>query len=68
MENWTNKARDARKITATEMKCMRKTAGYTWTDFIKKPRYCKGNKYSCRIVQNTGKQKKLDAKCKQNAP
>jgi hypothetical protein len=31
-ENWTIKARDARKITATEMKCMRRTAGYTWTD------------------------------------
>jgi hypothetical protein len=26
------KARDARKITTTEMKYMRRTAGYTWRD------------------------------------
>jgi len=26
------KARDARRITAAEMKYMRRTAGYTWTD------------------------------------
>jgi hypothetical protein len=32
-EIWTIKARDARRITATEMKYMRKTAGYTWTDY-----------------------------------
>jgi DNA-binding CsgD family transcriptional regulator len=31
-EIWTIKARDARRITAAEMKCMRTTAGYTWTD------------------------------------
>jgi hypothetical protein len=31
-ENWTIKARDARRITAAEMKYMRRTAGYTWTD------------------------------------
>jgi len=30
-EIWTIKARDARRITATEMKCMRRTVGYTWT-------------------------------------
>jgi hypothetical protein len=28
-ENWTNKARDARRITAAEVKCMRKTTRYT---------------------------------------
>jgi hypothetical protein len=28
-ETWTIKARDARRISATEMKYMRKTAGYT---------------------------------------
>jgi len=28
-ETWTIKARDARRITAAGMKCMR-TAGYTW--------------------------------------
>ena len=30
---WTNKARDARRITAAEMKYMRRTAGYTWRDY-----------------------------------
>jgi len=29
----TIKASDARRITAAEMKLMRKTAGYTWTDY-----------------------------------
>jgi len=29
-ETWTVKARDARRITAAEMKYMRRTAGYTW--------------------------------------
>ena len=32
-ETWTVKARGARRITAAEMKCMRRTAGYTWTDY-----------------------------------
>jgi len=32
-ETWTVKAKDARRITAAEMKYMRKTAGYTWTDY-----------------------------------
>ena len=27
------KARDAKRITAVEMKYMRRTAGYTWTDY-----------------------------------
>jgi hypothetical protein len=31
-ENWTIEARDAGRITAAEMKCMRRTAGYIWTD------------------------------------
>ena len=31
-ENWTIKARDARRITAAEMKYERKTTGYTSTD------------------------------------
>jgi len=31
-QNRTVKARDARRITTAELKCMRKTAGYTWTD------------------------------------
>ena len=32
-ETWTIKARDARRITATEMTYMRRTAGYIWTDY-----------------------------------
>ena len=32
-ENWTIEARDARRITAAELKYMRKTAGYIWTDY-----------------------------------
>jgi hypothetical protein len=34
-QNRTIKIRDAtrRRITTTETKCMRKTAGYTWTDY-----------------------------------
>jgi len=31
--NWTITARDVRRITAAEMKYMRKTAGYNWTDY-----------------------------------
>jgi hypothetical protein len=32
-ETWTIKARDARRITAAEMKYMRRTAEYIWTDY-----------------------------------
>jgi hypothetical protein len=32
-ETWTIKARDARRITAAEMKYVRRTAGYIWTDY-----------------------------------
>jgi ABC-type ATPase involved in cell division len=32
-ENCIIKARDARRITAAEMKYMRRTAGYIWTDY-----------------------------------
>jgi ABC-type ATPase involved in cell division len=31
-ETWTVTARDASRITAAEMKYMRRTAGYIWTD------------------------------------
>ena len=33
-KTWTIKAKDARRITAVEMKYMRRTARYTWTDYI----------------------------------
>ena len=32
-ESWTIKARHGRRIAAAEMKYMRRTAGYTWTDY-----------------------------------
>jgi len=32
-ETWTMKASEARRITAAEMKHMRRTAGYAWTDY-----------------------------------
>jgi len=32
-ETWTIKVKDARRITAADMKYMRRTAGYTWTDY-----------------------------------
>jgi hypothetical protein len=32
-ETWTIKARDARRISAAEMKYMRRKAGYIWTDY-----------------------------------
>jgi hypothetical protein len=31
-EPWTIKRRDARRISAADMKYMRRTAGLTWTD------------------------------------
>ena len=31
-DSWIIKARDAKRITAAEMKYMRRTTGYTWTD------------------------------------
>ena len=31
-ETWPIKAKDARRITEAEMKYVRRTAGYTWTD------------------------------------
>jgi len=40
-KTWTIKASDARRITAAEMKYMRKTAGYTWTDYKTKAQFAK---------------------------
>jgi ABC-type ATPase involved in cell division len=33
IETWTIKARDASRISAAEMNYMRRTVGYTWTDY-----------------------------------
>ena len=43
-ETWTTKARDNRRITAAEMKYMRRTAGYTWTDYKTNTQIRKGLK------------------------
>jgi hypothetical protein len=32
-ENWTIKARDTRRVTEAEMKCMRKAGECTWIDY-----------------------------------
>ena len=60
-ESRTIKTRDARRITAAEMKYVRRTAGYTWTDH--KTNY-KGIKNNTNFVQITGIQEKLDTTCK----
>jgi hypothetical protein len=62
-ETWTNKARDARRISAAEMKYMRRTAGYTWTDH-KTNTNCKGVQSNFNFGQMTGMQEKLDTICK----
>jgi len=40
-ETWTIKTSDARRITAAEMKYMRRIAGYTWTDYKTKAQIAK---------------------------
>jgi hypothetical protein len=63
-ETWTVKARDARRITAAEMKCMRITAGYTWDRLQNKCTNCKGVKNNNNFGQITGIEGKLDTACK----
>ena len=63
-ETWTVRARDARRITAAEMKYTRRTAGYTGTDYRKKYTNCKGVKNNTNFGQITGIQEKLDTVCK----
>jgi len=43
-ETWTVKASDARRITAVEMKYMRRAAGYTWDRLQNRCTNCKGVK------------------------
>jgi len=40
-ETWTITASDARRITAAETKYMRRTVGYTWTDYKTNERIAK---------------------------
>ena len=60
----TIKARDARRITAAEMKHMRRTSGYTWTDYKTNAQIAKGVKNNTNFGQITGIQEKLDTTCK----
>ena len=43
-ETWTVKASDDRRITAAQMKYMRRRAGYTWDRLQNKCTNCKGVK------------------------
>jgi hypothetical protein len=63
-ETWTIKVSDARRITAAEMKYMRRTAGYTWTDHKINAQICKGVKNNTKFGQITGTQEKLHTTCK----
>ena len=63
-ETWTVKASDARRITAAEMKYMRRTAGYTWDRLQNKCFNCKDVKTNTTFGQITGIQQKLDTTCK----
>ena len=68
-ETWTIKASDARRITATEMKYMRRTAGYTWTDYKTNAQIARELKITpiSNFGKITGIQEKLDTTCKKNA-
>jgi len=63
-ETCTIRASDARRITAAEMKYMRRTAGYTWDRLQNKCTNCTGVKNNTNFVQITGIQEKLDTTCK----
>jgi len=63
-ETGTVKASDARRITAAEMKYMRRTAGYTWDRLQNKCTNCKGVKNHTNFGQITGIQEELDITCK----
>jgi hypothetical protein len=58
-ETWTIKARDTRRITAADMNYMRRTAGYTWTEYKTDTQITKEKK----ITPIMGIQEKLDT-CK----
>jgi len=53
-----------RRITAADMKYMRRTAGYTWDRLQNKCTNCKGVKNNTNFGQIIGIQEKLDTICK----
>ena len=46
------------------MKYMRRTAGYTWTDYKTNAQICKGVKNNIGFGQITGIQENVDTTCK----
>ena len=67
-ETQTIKARDARRITAAEMKYMRRTAEYICTNYKTNTQISKELKITPVLKKITGIQEKLDTTCKFNAP
>jgi hypothetical protein len=59
-ETWTVKASDPGRITAAEMKCVRRTAGYTWDRLQNRRTNCEGFKNDNNFGQITGIHEKLD--------
>jgi hypothetical protein len=53
-ETWTIKARDVRRISAAEMKYMRRTAGHTWTDYKTNKQIVKELKITPILDKTTG--------------
>ena len=51
---WTVKARDKRRITAAEMKYMRRTAGYNGTDYKTNTQFVKVLKSNTNFGEITG--------------
>jgi hypothetical protein len=51
---WIIKAKNARRITAAEIKYMRRTAGYTWTDYKTNAQIAKELKIDTNFRQITG--------------
>jgi hypothetical protein len=67
VKNWTIKERYARRITEAEMKYMRKTAGYTWTDHKTNTEIAKELNIIPVLDKIQGVQEKLHTTCKSNA-
>jgi len=63
-ETWTIRVRDTRRITAAEMKYMRRTTGYTWTDYKTNTQITKELKITPILDKLLEYKKKLDTTCK----
>jgi len=68
---WTIEARHAKRITAAEMKYIRRTAGYNRTDYKTNTQISKELKIITNLAKNntnfrqiTGIQEKVDTTCK----